>query len=98
MDCVSPSTECFYTPLLGPDRDPLDEDPLDGDPLDKDPFDGDPLDEDPFDRNPLDKDPFNRDPFRSLVQPALVMLLPPKGIYPLFNELYKSIQAFAKEH
>jgi hypothetical protein len=86
MDCVSPSTECFYTPLLGPDRDPLDEDPLDGDPLDEDP-----LDEDPFDRDPLDGDPFDGDPFGSLVQPAPIMLLPPKGIYPLFNELYKSI-------
>jgi hypothetical protein len=63
MDCVSPSTERFYTPLLGPDRDPLDKDPL-----------------------------------RSLVQPALLMPLLPKGIYPLFDKLYKSIQAFAKEH
>ena len=74
MDCVLPSTECFYTP----DRDPLDEDP--------------------FNRDSLDKDPFDGDPFGPPVQPALLMLLPPKGIYPLFDELYKSIQAFAKEH
>jgi hypothetical protein len=43
------------------------------------------------DRDPLDEDPFNGDPFGSLVQPALLMLLLPKGIYLLFNELYKSI-------
>jgi hypothetical protein len=81
MDCVSPSTERFYTPLSGPDGDPFDEDPFE-----EDPFDGD-----PFDRDPINEDPFDRDPFGSLVQPALVMLLLPKGIYPLFNKLYKSI-------
>jgi hypothetical protein len=71
MDCVLPSTERFYTPLPGPDRDPFDEDHFEKDPFDRDPFDG--------------------DPFGSLVQPTLVMLLLPKGIYPLFNKLYKSI-------
>jgi hypothetical protein len=46
---------------------------------------------DHFKKDLFNKDPFDKDPFRSLVQPALVMLLLPKGIYPLFNKLYKSI-------
>ena len=71
MDCMLLLTERFYTPLLRPDKDPLDEDP--------------------FGRDSLDKDPFDRDPLGSLVQLALLMLLLPKGIYPLFNKLYKSI-------
>jgi hypothetical protein len=53
--------------------------------------DRDPFDKDHFEKDPFNKDPFDKDPFGSLVQPALVMLLLPKGIYPLFDKLYKSI-------
>ena len=75
MDCVSPSTERFYTPLLGSNGEPIEES-FEEDPLDGDPFEG---------------DPFEGDPFRSLLQPAPLMPLPPKGIYPSFEELYSSI-------
>jgi hypothetical protein len=57
-----------------------------------------PINKESFEEDPLNRDLFEEDPFGSPLQPALLMPLPPKGIYPLFEELYSSIQAFAKEH
>jgi hypothetical protein len=75
MDCVLLLTERFYTPLLGSNREPIEES----------------FEEDPLDRDPFEGDPFKGDPFGSLLQPAPLMPLLPEGIYPLFEELYNSI-------
>jgi hypothetical protein len=75
MDSVSPATERFYTPSPEPDRD-----------LSKSPS-GDNLGSQSDDL----LQSLSGGPFGSPLRLALLMLLPPEGIYNTFDELYKSI-------